>query len=167
MKHKLLRQTHEWRHHAYYNVVLRFFFFRLSELFHPLLARLDIGAGVEHPFGCLIVQNRQAVLSVGVDGLDSGGRHGRRFVLRLTHRPQRRPYSICTGRSRNVRHRCGDGWAGPKLFLARSLTLRWLPSTVHWFIKCMMEWEAAKDQGSSKLQTSQGRNCLFCKGNSA
>jgi len=23
MKHKLLRNTHEWRHHAYYNVVLR------------------------------------------------------------------------------------------------------------------------------------------------
>jgi len=38
------------------------FFFRLSEFFfYPLLARLDIGAGVEQPFGCLIVQNRQAV----------------------------------------------------------------------------------------------------------
>jgi len=36
-------------------------FFRLSESFYPLLARLDIGAGVEQPFGCLIVQNRQAV----------------------------------------------------------------------------------------------------------
>ena len=53
----------------------------------------------------------------GVGGLDSGGRHGRRFVLRQTHRPQRRPYPICTGRSRNVRHRCGGGWAGPRLFL--------------------------------------------------
>jgi len=31
----------------------------------------------------------------------------------------------------------------------------------------MREWEAAKDQRSSRLQTSQGRNCLFCKGNSA
>jgi len=40
----------------------RFFFFRLSELFfYPLLAHLDIGAGVEQAFGCLIVQNRQAV----------------------------------------------------------------------------------------------------------
>ena len=29
--------------------------------FYPLLIRLDIGAGVEQPFGCLIVQNRQAV----------------------------------------------------------------------------------------------------------
>ena len=38
------------------------FFFRLSEFFfYPPLARLDIGAGVEQPFGCLIVQNRQAV----------------------------------------------------------------------------------------------------------
>ena len=38
------------------------FFFRLSELFfNPLLARRDIGAGVEQPFGCLIVQNRQAM----------------------------------------------------------------------------------------------------------
>jgi len=38
-----------------------FSFFRLSEFFYPLLARLDIGASVEQPFGCLIVQNRQAV----------------------------------------------------------------------------------------------------------
>jgi len=36
-------------------------FFRLSEFFYPLLAHLDIGAGFEQPFGCLIVQNRQAV----------------------------------------------------------------------------------------------------------
>jgi len=37
------------------------FFFLLSEfIFYPLLARLDIAAGVEQPFGCLIVQNRQA-----------------------------------------------------------------------------------------------------------
>ena len=39
-----------------------YFFFRLSEFFfYPLLARLDIGAGVEQLFGCLIVQNRLAV----------------------------------------------------------------------------------------------------------
>jgi len=37
------------------------FFFRFSKFFYPLLARLDIGAGVEQPFGCLIVPNRQAV----------------------------------------------------------------------------------------------------------
>ena len=36
-------------------------FFRLNEFFYPLLASLGIGAGVEQPFGCLIVQNRQAV----------------------------------------------------------------------------------------------------------
>ena len=29
------------------------------------LAALDFGAGVEQPFGCLIVQNRQAVQSMG------------------------------------------------------------------------------------------------------
>jgi len=31
--------------------------------------------------------------------------------------PQRRPYPICTSRSGNVQHRCGDGYAGPMLFL--------------------------------------------------
>jgi len=36
-------------------------FFRVSGFFYPLLARLDIGVGVEQPFGCLIVQNCQAV----------------------------------------------------------------------------------------------------------
>ena len=29
------------------------------------MAALDLGAGVEQPFGCLIVQNRQAVQSMG------------------------------------------------------------------------------------------------------
>ena len=33
---------------------------------------------------------------------------------------------------------------------------------VHRFIKCLREWEAAKDQRSSRLQTTQGRNSLFC-----
>jgi len=42
-----------------------------------------------------------------VDGLDIGGQHGRRFVLlRHTHRPQRKPYLICTTRGGNVRYRC-------------------------------------------------------------
>jgi len=53
------------------------------------------------------------VVRGGVDGLDSGGRHGWRFALYHTHRPQRRPYPICTSRSGNVRYRCGGGWAGP------------------------------------------------------
>jgi len=59
------------------------------------------------------------VVRGGVDGLDSGGRHGRRFVLRHTHRPQRRPYLICTSRSGNVQHWCeavepdpGSPWEG-------------------------------------------------------
>jgi len=55
-----------------------------------------------------------------VDGFDSGGRHDRRFVPRHTHRPQRRPYPISTGRSGNVQHRCGGCWAGPRLFLGGS-----------------------------------------------
>ena len=60
------------------------------------------------------------VVRGGVDGLDSGGRRGRRCVLRHNHRPQRRPCPICTDRSGNVRHRCGGGWAGPRLFLGGS-----------------------------------------------
>ena len=37
----------------------------------------------------------------GVDGLDIGGQHGRRFVLlRHTHRPQRRSYLICVKQER-------------------------------------------------------------------
>jgi len=53
------------------------FFFRLSEFFfYPLLARLEVGAGVEQPFGCLIVQNLRPCSLWGIDGLDSGGRHG-------------------------------------------------------------------------------------------
>jgi len=30
----------------------------------------------------------------------------------------------------------------------------------------MRELEAAKDQGSSRMQTFQGRSCFQCKGNS-
>ena len=56
-----------------------------------------------------------------VDGLDIEGQHGRRFVLlRHTRRPQRRPYPIRTSRSGNVRHGCGGGWTGPRLFLVGS-----------------------------------------------
>ena len=35
--------------------------FHLSKFFCPLLACVDVGTGVEQPFGCLIFQNRQAV----------------------------------------------------------------------------------------------------------
>ena len=69
------------------------------------LDALDLGVGVEQPFNCLIIQNRQAVQSMGVDGLDIGRRRGRRFVLlRHTHRPQRRPYLICASKSGKVQH---------------------------------------------------------------
>ena len=43
----------------------RCFFVWASSTFIHSLAALDFGAGVEQPFGCLIVQNRQAVQSVG------------------------------------------------------------------------------------------------------
>jgi len=35
---------------------------------------------------------------------------------------------------------------------------------VHRFIKCMREWEAGKDQGSSRLQTSKGESAYFVEG---
>jgi len=45
-----------------------------------------------------------------VDGLDIEGQHGRRYaLLRHTHRPQRRPYPVCTNMSGNARRRCGGG----------------------------------------------------------
>ena len=60
--------------------------------------------------------------------LHIGDQHGRRFViLRHTHRLQRRPYPICTSRSGYVRHRCGGGEAGPRLFLGGSLPGEWVP----------------------------------------
>jgi len=71
------------------------------------LAALDLGADVEQPFDCLIVQNRQAMQLMGrsmdwtledimVDGL---------FCATLTdRRGGHTPF--CTSRSGNVRHRC-------------------------------------------------------------
>jgi len=75
-------------------------------------AARDFGAGVEQPFGCLVIQNRQVshVLHGEVDGLDNEGQHGQRSVLLChTHKPQKGPYPICVSRSRNVRDRCGGG----------------------------------------------------------
>jgi len=61
--------------------------------------------------------------------LDIGRQHGRRFVLlRHTHKPQRRPYPICTSRNENARHRCGGGYAGTRLFLGGSF--RWVGACV-------------------------------------
>jgi len=51
---------------------IAFFVFRLSEFFYPLLARRDIGAGVEQPFGHRPEPSGRVVRG-GVDGLDSGG----------------------------------------------------------------------------------------------
>jgi len=34
---------------------------------------------------------------------------------------------------------------------------------VHRCTECMRELEAAKDQGSSRMQTSQGRSCFQCE----
>ena len=41
------------------------FFFWASSSFIHFLGALDLGAGLEQPFDCLIVQNRQAVQSMG------------------------------------------------------------------------------------------------------
>jgi len=87
-----------------------------SSSFDPVIsvhcfAAPDLGAGFEQLFNCLIVQNRQALQSMGeIYGLDIGGQHGGRFVLlRHTHRPPMEPYPVCTSRSGNVRHRFEDG----------------------------------------------------------
>jgi len=99
------------------------FFWASSSCIIHSLAPLDFGAGVELPFGCLIVQNRQTMQSIGrsmVWTLEDNMVDGCFVLLRHTHRPQRRPYRICTSRSGNVRPWCGGGWAGPRLFLGRS-----------------------------------------------
>ena len=46
--------------------------------------------------------------------------NGQRSVrLRHTHRPQKGPYPVSVSRNGNVRHRCGGGYAGHTLLLAR------------------------------------------------
>jgi len=42
-----------------------FFFVVWASCYNPMLGRTRSGAGVEQPFDCLIIQNRQAVQSVG------------------------------------------------------------------------------------------------------
>jgi len=86
-------------------------FFWTSSSFIHCLAALDLGAGVEQPFDCLIVQNRQAMQSMGRSTWST---------VCSSAPPQWRPYPICTNRSGNVRHRCGGSWAGPRLFLGGS-----------------------------------------------
>jgi len=88
------------------------FFFHLSEFFfYPLLGRARFLGRCR---AAIRLSHRAEpsgrAVRGEVDGLDIGGRFGRRFVLlRHTHRPQRRPYLICTSRNGNVRHRCGGG----------------------------------------------------------
>jgi len=99
------------------------------------------------------------VVHDGVDGLDSGGRHGRRFVLRHTHRPQRRPYPICTSRSGNVWHRWGGGWAGPRLFLGgsfRGCVYRCLE------LKCRVLWGCPPTPGSIDDPPTASHVCCCC-----
>jgi len=90
--------------------------FTSSSLFEPVLkvhylAALDIGAGVEQSFDCLIIQNRQAMHCIGwsMDRTVKGNMFHGLILLRHTHRPQRKPYPIWLSRSENVRHRCGGG----------------------------------------------------------
>ena len=78
-------------------------FHLLSELLKPLLGRIRSRGKC---WAAIQLSHRPALsghaVHEEVDGLDSGGQHGRRFVyLRHTHRPQRRPYPICTSRSGN------------------------------------------------------------------
>ena len=140
-------------------------FFHLNEFFFsPLLACLDIGAGVEQPFGCLIVQNRQAVQSAGrLMDWTIGGQHGRRFVLCHTHRLQRRPYPICTGRSGNVRHWCVGGWAGPRLFFLG----RVIPGTLYRCLelKCGVLWGCPSTPRSIDDPATAPHVCCCCQKN--
>ena len=82
------------------------------------LAALDLGAGVEQPFNCLIFQQPRACGPWGARWIG----HWRTtwstdFFLRHTHRPQRRPFPVCTSKSGNVQHWCGGGWGGHRLIL--------------------------------------------------
>ena len=52
-----------------------------------------------------------------VDGLQHGQRFG---LLCHTHKPQKRPYPICTNRSGNVQHTCGGDRVEPTLSVAHT-----------------------------------------------
>jgi len=108
--------------------VMMSFFFRLNELFYPLLgwARVDFRVGVEQPFafGCLIVHNCQAVQSMG-RSMNWTMEDDMIDVLFFCATPTDRrgshtPFLFCTSRSRNVRHRGRGSLAGPRLFLRGS-----------------------------------------------
>jgi len=84
-------------------VVLRYMMF-----FIHCLAAMNLKAGVQQQFNCLVNQNRQAMHSMTLgsgeaDRLDSGGQRGQWSVLLLhTHKLQRGPYHTCVSRSRNA-----------------------------------------------------------------
>ena len=120
----------------------------LSQLFKPLLGRT--GSWGRCWAAIRLSHRRESsghAVHGEVDELDFGGQHGRRFVLHHTHSRQRRSYPTCTNRSGNTRHRCGGGWAGPRLFLGgpsggwvpvsgmKMLSLVGLPahSAFHWW----------------------------------
>jgi len=86
---------------------------RASSSFEPVaaihcLAALDLGAGVEQPFSCLIIPNRQAVQFM-VRSMDWT------FEDDIVGGCSEGPYPICVSKSGNVRH--GGGQAGLTLFL--------------------------------------------------
>ena len=70
-----------------------------------------------------------------VGGLDIGGQHGRRFVLRHTHKPQRRSYPICTrSRTQAVLGRVTPGGVGAVSGMKmRSLVGLSVHSAFHWW----------------------------------
>ena len=96
----------------------------LSELFIPLLGRTRSRSRC---WAAIRLSRRSEPSGLAVhgkvDGLDIGGQHGRRFVLlRHTHRPQRRSYSMfqAGAQTPNTGADCGGSWVGPRLFLGRS-----------------------------------------------
>ena len=100
----------------------------ITEIAHPplLLTLLagsapDLGAGVEQPFDCLVIQNHQDMHFMGrlMDWtVEDNTVNSLFFCATLTSR--RRGHTPVCVRSGNIWHRCGGGWAGPTLFLAGS-----------------------------------------------
>ena len=101
----------------------------LSEFFKPLLSRTR-SRGRRRAANRLSHRPEPSGRAVHeeVDGLDNGGQHGWLFVLlRHTHRPQRRLYSICTSSSRNVRHQCEGGLSRTQAVFGRVIPGGWVP----------------------------------------
>ena len=110
----------------------------LSQFFWPLLGRTK---SRDRCWAAIRLSHRPELsgraVHEEVDGLDIGGQHGRRLILlRHTHRPQRRPYPICTTRNGNARHQFLEGSlrgvpvSGMKM---RSLLGLYVHSAFHWW----------------------------------